>query len=126
MSVRVVKGNDKSDGKGNMDEVLMFLERKLQALVEESEKMIEEIKREVERVLTREILKGKMKKMESAEEVGRVEKGYQQRMKVMEEMYQGEVEGVKRRNQAVEQGFEKRIQEIEHKFINKIKELVAN
>lgn len=46
----------------NMEEILMFLERKLQVLTAESSQAIEEIKEEVERLLTREMLSRKMKK----------------------------------------------------------------
>lgn len=61
LSTRVKTTGEKRDGR-NLEEVFMFLEQKLQALISESERAIEEVKEEVERVLTREMLSRKMKK----------------------------------------------------------------
>jgi len=45
-----------------LEEILMFLEKRMQMLANESFQAIEEIKEEVERLLTREMLNRKMKR----------------------------------------------------------------
>ncbi len=63
----------------------------MQMLANESIQAIEEIKEEVERLLTREMLNRKMKKFEGKEDIDRIERIYQQKMQMMEDSYRNEL-----------------------------------
>jgi hypothetical protein len=99
-----VKCPEKKEGKC-LTEVFMFLEQKLAELVGESERAIQEIKEEVERVLTREVIGRRMKGMEAGEDVGKVERVYAHRMKLAQDAFDAELTTIMRSNTSIQQAF---------------------
>lgn len=94
------------------EEIINVLERKLHMLVIESNKALEDLRDEVERILTREVMDKKVSDYESKAQTDKLEKMYLEKIKEMETAHSAEIQRLDRKNQAIEKALEQRMERI--------------